>query len=179
MPEPLAGNSERPVTGGRLLSLLYHEIRLAARRQLAGERPGHTLSPTALVNELYLRLAGVEMNFESETHFVAAASRMMRNLLVDHARARKAEKRGGQASRTPLEEITFPLADDRTIDVEALDEALGELERFGERQARVVELRFFGGLSSEEIASQLEISERTVKRDWMMARHWLQNRLES
>jgi RNA polymerase sigma-70 factor (ECF subfamily) len=169
----------RQANGEQLLLFLYHEIRMMARRRLSGERPNHTLDTTALVNELYLRVADSEQQFRSEGEFVAAASHIMRRILVDHARAHKRQKRGGGQEPLQLSSLTFDLSDNHSIDVEALDDALTRLARIDPRQARVVEMRFFGGLSVQEIAGQLGVSSKTIKRDWATARSWLKATLAS
>ena len=162
----------------RLLPLVYAELRAIAARHLGSERPGHTLQPTALVNEAYLRLRGLgNMPWHDRTHFFAIASRIMRRLLVDHARAKMAQKRGSDAPRVELtghEEAT-PSVD--TADLIDLDRALDELAAEAPRLARLVELRFFSGLDIEETSSLLGCSSRTAKRDWAFARAWLLNRL--
>jgi RNA polymerase sigma-70 factor (ECF subfamily) len=164
---------EKLATGKELLVLLYHEIRMLARQRLSGERPNHTLNTTALVNELYVRLAHSRQQFRSEGEFAAAASQIMRRILVDHARAHNRQKRGGSAETVQLSRITFEVCEGRIAGVEALDHALTELAKIDERQARVVEMRFFGGLSLQEIAAELGVSPKTVKRDWATARSWL------
>jgi RNA polymerase sigma factor (TIGR02999 family) len=162
----------------RLLPLVYAELRSIAARHLASERPGHTLQPTALVNEAYLRLRGLgDVPWHDRTHFFAIASRIMRRLLVDHARARVAQKRGADAPRVQLTE-----RDDAAPSMDAeelidLDRALDELATSEPRLARLVELRFFGGLDIEETSSLLGCSTRTAKRHWAFARAWLLNRL--
>jgi RNA polymerase sigma-70 factor (ECF subfamily) len=168
-----------PATGKELLVLLRHEIRILARQRLAGERPNHTLNTTALVNELYLRLAPSEQQFYNERQFAAAASQIMRRILVDYARRHKRQKRGGSKETLQLSSLAFDVCEDRVVGVEALDEALTNLARIDGRQARVVELRFFGGLSVEEIAGELGVSSKTVKRDWATARSWLKATLTS
>lgn len=162
--------------GDEFLAFLYHEVRVIARSQLSKERPRHTLSATGLVNELYLRLARAGQRFPQKEDFIATASRMMRNILVDYARGRNAAKRNGQT--IVLEEIRFELSDRKFVGVEALDQALAHLATFGERQARVVELRFFGGLTIDETAAALEVSAKTVKRDWVVALAWLKSWLD-
>lgn len=157
--------------------LVYDELRRLAASALRRERAGHTLQPTALVHEAFLRLVNSpETPWESHAHFVAIAARVMRRVLVDHARRRKAFKRGTGEVRVPLDDVDVPAA---TLDVDlvALDEALARLATFDERQARIVELRFFGGLSVPETAVLIGASERTVKRDWQVARAWLTREL--
>jgi RNA polymerase sigma factor (TIGR02999 family) len=161
----------------RLLPLLYGELRRIAARRLRGERGGHTLQPTDLVHEAYLRLADMAGEpWRNRAHFVGVAARMMRHVLVDHARARSAAKRGGGDVRVTLGE-GLVAADARDVDLVALDEALSALEAFDAQKSRVVELRFFGGLSIEETAEALGISPATVKREWNVARTWLHGRL--
>jgi RNA polymerase sigma factor (TIGR02999 family) len=163
----------------QLVTALYDELRTLARRDLAGERVGHTLQPTALVNEAWLRLfTGQQPTFENRAHFFAAASTAIRRVLADHARRRQAEKRGGGAGRVPLEEIDVGGAV-RSDDVLALDEALQRLSSFAPLQARIVEMRFFGGMTTPELARALEISESTVERHWRLARAWLRGELGS
>lgn len=161
----------------RLIPLVYGELRQLAARQLRNERPDHTLSPTSLVHEAFLRLAGpAPMSWESRSHFFRVAAQAMRRILVDHARRRTAQKRGRQHQVTldaALEE-SLPATSQDIIDV---DEALERLARLDVRQARVVELRYFVGLSIEETAEVLGASAATVKRDWMVARAWLQREL--
>ncbi|HUR27519.1 MAG TPA: sigma-70 family RNA polymerase sigma factor, partial [Planctomycetota bacterium] len=156
-----------------LAAALYEELRAVARRDLAGERVGHTLQPTALVNEAWLRLFnGQEHGFQSRAHFFAAAATAIRRVLADHARRRQAEKRGGGAGRVPLEAVDEggPV---RSEDVLALDEALERLAAFAPEQARIVELRFFAGMTTEELALALGISVSTAERHWRLARAWL------
>jgi RNA polymerase sigma factor (TIGR02999 family) len=162
----------------KLVPLVYRELRSLAASQLRGERPAHTLQPTALVNEVFLRLLdGREVVWQNRTHFFALAARMMRHILVDHARARLAEKRGGGASLFPLEGPfdPSPMSD---LALVALDDALATLKRMDPRQCRIVELRYFAGLTLEETAESLGISVATVKRDWTMARAWLRREVE-
>jgi RNA polymerase sigma factor (TIGR02999 family) len=153
---------------------LYADLRRMAARVLSSERMGHTLQPTDLIHELYLRLAaGKTPEWRSRTHFFAVAARTLRRILIDHARARLAERRGGDAPK-----VSFELAGDVSVgcsydDLLIIEEALAELEQADERAARVTELRFFGGLELAEIAIELGVSEITVKRDWKFARAWL------
>jgi RNA polymerase sigma factor (TIGR02999 family) len=163
----------------RVAALVYDDLRAIAAARLRGERSGHTLQPTALVHEAYLRLSEQRRRqWKERRQFFAVASRVMRQVLVDHARARQAAKRGGEATRievTSLGEIPAPA---EVFDVLPLDEALTRLAALQPRLARVVELRFFGGLEVEETAALLDCSPRTVKRDWALARAWLVRELE-
>jgi RNA polymerase sigma factor (TIGR02999 family) len=157
--------------------LVYEELRRRAAGHLRGERQSHTLQPTALAHEAYLRLIGrADYPWQSRAHFMAVAARAMRAILVDHARKRNAQKRGG--GRTPERMETFvELEDTSAVRFEDLDLALQDLARLNERQARVVELRYFGGLGIEEAAEVLGVSAMTVKRDWATARAWLYREL--
>ena len=162
----------------RLLPLVYSELRRIASKQLRHERPDHTLAPTALVHELYLRLIDQSRtSWKNRAHFFGIAAQLMRRILVDHARAQQAEKRGGLVTRISLEEIPGdgeqPHEDAAASDVLAIHEALERLAAIDPDQARIVELRFFGGLTVEETATVLERSPRTVKREWRLARAWL------
>jgi RNA polymerase sigma factor (TIGR02999 family) len=159
-----------------LLPLIYEELRRRADAYLRRERRGHTLQPTALVHETYLRLVGQDVAWKNRAHFFALASEMMRRILVDHARARKAGKRAGGWTRVELDEAV-EISDERDVDLVLLDEALVELSALDARHGQIVELRFFGGLTLEEIAEVLDVSVRTVKRDWTLARTWLYRRL--
>lgn len=157
-----------------LLALLYGELRSLAGRLLRGERPDHTLQPTALVHEAYMRLIGLtDLTLESRRHFYGAAAGTMRRILVDHARQRKAQKRGGpDAIRVEVEDLNA-LAGPAGLDFEALDQALETLARMAPEPARVVELRYFAGLSIDETAALVGVSPATVKRHWAFARAWL------
>ena len=156
-----------------LVPVVYNRLRRLAAYLLHGERSGHTLQPTALVNEAYLKLAGqARFPWENRAHFFAVAGRAMRQILVDYARHRRREKRGGGVSLVPLEEHQA-FVGGRGIDLLALDQALHKLAEDDKRKALVVELRYFGGLSNEEIAKALQISVNTVTRDWDFARAWL------
>jgi RNA polymerase sigma factor (TIGR02999 family) len=162
---------------GRLTELIYPELRVLARRHFQHERAGHLLQPTALVNEAYVRLvAHHEHNWQSRAHFFGAASRLMRRILVDHARAQHARKRDSGNDVIALEEPAALTGD--TVDLLALDEALDALEQRSSRQAHVVQLRYFGGLTVPEIAEALGMTPRTVDRDWAVARAWLRLRLQ-
>ena len=160
-----------------LMPLVYRELRRLAGGYFRGERPDHTLQPTALANEVYLRLVDqsrVELN--DTAHFFAIAGRMMRRVLVDHARSHRAQKRGSGSTRLVFDEALHPPAQ-AEVDAIELSDALTRLEEMDERQARIVELRFFGGLTVEEIAQVMEMSTATVKREWRTARAWLYQEL--
>ena len=156
-----------------LFPLVYDELRQIARRYMRRERQGHTLQTSALVNDAYLRLIDQrQVRWQNRAHFFAIAAQMMRRILVDHARAHRYEKRGGGAVKVPLEEAALVMGE-KSAEIVALDEALKSLAEVDERRARVVELRYFGGLSNDEIGEVLDISANTVMRDWKMARAWL------
>ena len=161
-----------------LLAAIYDELRRVADRVMRLERPGHTLQPTALVNELYVKFAGLrELKLQNRRHFYGAAAEAMRRILVDHARQRKAQKRGGaDAVRVPLD-LVPEAAFARELDYEGLDDALVALRAFAPEKASVVELRFFAGLGIEEVAEVLGISRATVVRHWAFARAWLYREL--
>jgi RNA polymerase sigma factor (TIGR02999 family) len=157
----------------RLVPLVYPELRRMARRHLGRRPPGHTLESAALANEVYLKLIRAGgIRCENRVHFVALCSQMIRRILVDHARGRGYAKRGGNAVRVPLDDVLLG-TEARGIELLALDEALNSLSKIDARKGRVVELRYFGGLSVEETAEVLGISAETVKRDWKMAKAWL------
>jgi RNA polymerase sigma factor (TIGR02999 family) len=161
----------------RLTPLVYEELRHQAARYLRRERPGHTLQTTALINEAYLRLIDAkDVRWQSRAHFFAVAANLMRRVLVDHARRRDAEKRGGSQIRLTLDE-GLAVARNSEVDLLAIDEALDRLAAIDAQQARVVELRFFSGLSVEETAAALGVSPKTVKRDWSVARAWLRREI--
>ncbi|MGB8510502.1 MAG: sigma-70 family RNA polymerase sigma factor [Pyrinomonadaceae bacterium] len=161
----------------RLMPFVYDELRRLARTFLARERGGHTLQPTALVNEAYLRLVDQRsVNWQNRAHFYGIAASMMRRVLIDHARAHATDKRGGGAVRLSVEDVQIPV-EQRAAGLLALDEALERLSQFNERGCRIVEMRFFAGLSDEEIAEVLNVSTRTVLRDWKTARLWLYREL--
>jgi RNA polymerase sigma-70 factor, ECF subfamily len=161
----------------RLLPIVYDQLRRIAHGQLRSERTGHTLSTTALVHEAYLRLVKIEqVQWQDRAHFFAVAARLMRRVLIDYARARTREKRGGEAIRVPLDDaLDLPVA--RVEDLMELEEALTRLEGLSERQCRVVECRCFAGMSVEETATALGTSPATVKRDWALSRAWLNREL--
>jgi RNA polymerase sigma-70 factor, ECF subfamily len=164
---------------GSVFALVYDELRRLAASALRHERSDHTLQPTALVHEAYLRLADEPTaRWENRNHFVAVASRAMRRILVDHARKHKAVKRGSGAVRLSLDDLERAAASPGdAVDLVALDDALARLTTLDPRQARIVELRFFGGLSVEETAAIVGSSARTVKRDWQVARAWLKREM--
>ncbi len=172
-----AGDPEASAT---LMDVVYDELKRRAAAFLARERRDHTLEATALVHEAYLKLAGqFDRHWENRSHFFGVAAHLMRIILVDHARAHHAEKRGGHAHRVDLDELDRPrlFAPEQHEHLIAIDDALVELAKYDERAARVVELRFFGDLTSEEAAEVLKVSSRTVKNDWKFARLWLHQRL--
>lgn len=161
-----------------LLPLVYDELHRQAARYLCRENKDHTLQPTALINEAYLKLIDQrEVNWENRTHFFAIAAQAMRRILVDHARAKHRAKRGGDDAKLPLDEAMTVVADEKNIDLIALDEALTRLEMKDKQQTRIVELRYFSGLSLGETAEALNISRTTAARDWAMARAWLHREL--
>src|SRR5215204_7490020 len=161
----------------RLMPLVHTELRRLARHYMSRERPGHTLQSTALVNEAYLRLVDQEgVRWENRAHFFGIAARLMRQILVEHARSRRAAKRGGRQFRLSLSKVDR-VASGPDLDLLALDEALGRLEAIDPQKSRVVELRYFGGLGIEETAEVIGISPATVKRDWSMARAWLRSEI--
>lgn len=162
-----------PAAREALIPVVYDELRRLARQCLASQRPDHTLQSTALVHEAYLRLVGrTSVHWENRVHFFAVASQLMRRILVDHARKHLASKRGGKNLTLTLDEAVA-LPKKRELDLVALDDALNELTELDERQSRIVELRFFGGLSIEDSSQLLGISPATVKREWATARTWL------
>lgn len=157
----------------KLLPLVHGELKRIANRHMAGERPGHVLQATALVNEVYIRLIDIRrVQWQDRAHFFAMAARLMRRVLVDFARARDNQKRGGALQRITFDQ-NLPVASDTPEDLIAIDDALRALAGQYERKAQVVELRFFGGLSVEETAEVLKISQETVMRDWKFAKNWL------
>src|SRR5262245_26427209 len=159
----------------RLVPMVYAELRRLAHRYMQGERSGHLLQTTALVHEAYFRLVGLDRDWEGRGHFFAVAAQVMRQILVDFARRRGAGKRGGGAVAVPLDEAAISL--ERAEELIRLDDALQALARLDERKARIVELRFFGGLTIEETAEVLGLSHATVERDLKLARAWLQREM--
>jgi RNA polymerase sigma factor (TIGR02999 family) len=163
----------------RLIPIVYDELRRVARRQLRGESPGHALQATALVHEVYLRLVDVDrMTLTNRAHFFGVAATLMRQIVVDYARRQRAHKRGGGATVLSLDD-SLPAAWTPSVDVLALDQALDELSAIDSRQCRVVELRFFAGLTIDEAATALEISPATVEREWALAKAWLFRQLSA
>ena len=164
------GNKEAE---GLLIPLVYKELRRIAAKYIRRESPGHSLQATALVHEAYIRLINIrEVDWQSRSHFFAVSATLMRRILVDHARAIHARKRGSGWDPVSLNEALLP-SPERAPEILALDEALNKLASFDERQSKIVELRFFAGMSEDEAASVLGISARTVKRDWRIAKAWL------
>lgn len=156
-----------------LISLVYPELRRMAHHYLSGQRPGHTLQTTTLVHETYLKLVDCrQVRWQDQTHFLAVAAKLMRRVLVDYARSREANKRGGAARPVSLDE-NLDLAPSRSTDLVALDDSLEALAAINPRKSRVVELKFFGGMKTGEIAEVLGVSEQTVLRDWKLAKAWL------
>jgi len=161
-----------------LLPLVYEELHRQASRYLHRERAGHTLQTTALIHEAYLKLIDQRtVNWQNRAHFFGVAAQAMRRILVDYARGKHREKRGGIGENLPLEEAGLVVSEERNIDLIALDEALTRLAGFDGRQARIVELRYFSGLSIEETAEVLRISPATVKSDWNVAKAWLRHEI--
>lgn len=159
---------------GELLPLVYGELRKLANSYLKSERPDHTLQATALVHEAYIRLADWEkVSWQNRAHFFAVAAQVMRNILVDHAREKKAKKRDFGQKLSLDEAISLPRSNQREVDLIELDEALAELAKFDATQSKIVELRFFGGLTIEETAQAMRLSPATVKREWTVAKMWL------
>jgi RNA polymerase sigma-70 factor (ECF subfamily) len=163
----------------RLIPLVHRELHQIARRCMAGEGRGHSLQATALVNEAYLRLVDAKnVAWHDRVHFLSVAARVMRRILVDHARAGRARKRGGGAAKVTFDEA-LAVSNEPRQDFVALDDALEALSRFDERKSRIVELRFFGGLTVEETASVVDVSPETVMRDWQLAKVWLRREMRA
>lgn len=162
----------------KLLPLVHDELHRLAASHMSRERPDHTLQTTALVNEAYLRLVGSQSpRWQDRVHFFAVASKVMRQILIDHARSRVRAKRGGGETRISLDEVAV-ISEEQSADLVALDEALRKLAERDQRKCEVVELRFFGGLSVEETAEVLKVTTKTVVRDWSMARAWLYREMD-
>ena len=162
----------------KLLPLVYDQLRHLAGGFLRGERPGHTLAATALVHEAYLKLVGSEVNYQDRVHFFSVAARVMRRLLVDHARTRSRGKRGGGAPKLSLDDAIV-VASEPSEDLLNLDDALTRLAGFDERKSRIIELMYFGGLTYAETAAALEISETTLHREHVLAKAWLHQQLSN
>lgn len=161
----------------KLMPAVYQELRRIARRYMRGERAGHSLQSAALVNEAYLRLIDIKsMDWQNRAHFFAMAAQLMRRILVDHARSRNYAKRGGEQQKLSLSQAN-QIADKQDIDLMALDDALKTLAAMNERQSRIVELQYFGGLTIKETAEILGVSHTTVERDWIVAKAWLRREL--
>lgn len=162
----------------KLLPLIYDELHKQARNFLRRERPNHTLQTTALLHEAYIKLIDQkEVRFNDRVHFFAVSANLMRRILVDYARMKNRKKRGGKAVAVSLNEMTTPVQSEQNIDLLALDDALKRLEKIDERQSRVVELRYFSGLTLEETAEVLEISRSSAAQDWALAKAWLYREL--
>ena len=163
----------------RLIEVVYPELRKIAMRYMRSERPGHSLQATALVNEAYVRLLGQhDRDFQNRSHFFAVAATQMRLILVDHARQKRAQKRQGERVRVDLTDVLM-VSEDKLEQVLEIDEALERLRGWDPRQCKIVEMRFFAGLTEEEIAEILGVTPRTVKRDWKVAKAWLHGELSS
>lgn len=162
----------------KLTPIVYEELRQLAKRYMRQERPGHTLQSTAVVHEAFLRLVNQNVEWNSRAHFFAIAAKMMRRILVDHARSRATSKRGAGVTPVPVDERNA-VSPERDVDLVALDEALEHLAKIDPQRSRIVELRYFGGLSNEESAEILGISPATVQRQWTGARAWLYHELTS
>jgi RNA polymerase sigma-70 factor (ECF subfamily) len=166
-----------PQAAQDLLPLVYAELHRLAKSYMRRERPDHTLQATALINEAYLRLAGEEIDWKNRAHFIGLSAQVMRRVLVDHARVHNAEHRGGGLQRVEMQE-EMAISPERLDQVQQIDDLLKKLETVNPRQARVVELRYFGGLTFDEIAGLLELTSRTVKSDWALARIWMLEQLK-
>lgn len=163
----------------KVTQYVYDELKRRASAYMRNERPGHTLETTGLVHEAFIKLIDrKEIEWSDRNHFLAVASQAMRRILVDHARNRKRLKRGGKQEDLPFDEIQEKPSADKGVDLVALDEALDNLAKFDQRQAQIVELKYFGGMTLDETAEILEVSRATVKRDWVLAKAWLRQQLE-
>lgn len=163
---------------GQLVPVVYDQLRRLAAKCLLSERPGHTLHPTALVHEAYMRLVDADVDWQDRAHFYAVAARTMRRILVDYAKEQKAQKRGAGGERISLEDVSV-MSPQASPDVIALDEALSRLSAKDARKGQIIELLFFGGLTYDEVASVVGVSQATVHRDLQMAKAWLQNELSN
>ncbi len=163
----------------QVIEFVYQDLHRRAAAYLRSERPEHSLQTTGLVHEAFIKLVDKkEIDWQDRNHFFAIAAQAMRRILVDYARGRKREKRGGKYEDLPLEEVTYRYATESSVDLVALDEALQRLAEFDERQAQIVELKYFGGMTLDETADILGVSRVTVKRDWQIARAWLRQQLQ-
>jgi RNA polymerase sigma factor (TIGR02999 family) len=163
----------------QLMPIVFEELKNIARQYMGKESKGHTLQPTALVNEVYLQLVGRRsVQWSNRAHFYGSSAQLMRRILVDHARSRRTAKRGGEVFRISLDEV-HDIPQQKSVDLISLDDALKDLEKLDARQARIVEMRFFTGLSIEAVAEALGISATTVKREWLTARLWLLRELKA
>lgn len=163
----------------KLMPLVYQELRKMARQYMKSQRVGHTLQPTALIHEAYLKLAGQkEQNWKNRAHFFGVAAQAMRHILIDYVRNRNYQKRGGKDQRVELDEKMI-VSNERAVGLVELDEALTRLADLDERKSRVVELKYFGGLSNEEMAEVLNVSAKTITRDWQFSRSWLLRELSN
>ena len=163
----------------RLTPIIYNELRKIAHQRLRFERDNHTLNTTALVHEVYISLSQYDVQWQSRGHFLATASKIMRQLLINYARKRNTQKRGGDAVTVSLDAVPEVISHERAQLLIDLDEALKKLSAFDERGAQIIEYRFFGGLSQPEIAKIMGVSERTVRRLWVMAKTWIQKELQN
>ncbi len=172
-----AMRSGDPQAAQDLLPLVYAELHRLAKSYMRRERPDHTLQATALINEAYLRLAGEEIDWKNRAHFIGLSAQVMRRVLIDYARAHNAEQRGGGLQRVEMQD-ELAISPDKLDQVQQIDHLLKKLEKENPRQAKVVELRYFGGLNFEEIGELLKLTSRTVKTDWALARIWLHDQLQ-
>ncbi len=173
------GNGDREALD-KLIRLVYSELHRLAESKLRRERSDHTLQPTALVNEAYIRLASWSgIKWQNRAHFLAVAASVMRNILVDHSRSHSAQKRGGNTFKVSIDDVSNQLSQEQNLDLEALDNALKLLEQFDPQQCRIVELRYFGGLTHEETAEVMQLSVSTVRRELNAAKAWLFRELSS
>lgn len=162
----------------KLMPLVYEELRRQASRYMRRERIGHTLQATALIHEAYLKLIDQrDVNWQNRAHFFGVAAQVMKRILVDYAKARHREKRGGEAENLPLDEARFVISDGKSVDLIALDEALTRFAEFDPQQAKIVELKYFAGMKIEEIGEALRLSPATVKREWNLAKAWLHSEI--
>lgn len=170
-------NQDVPQAAARLMPLVYDELRQLARAYLQRERSDHTLQATSLVHEAFIRLVDqTAITWQNRAHFFGVAAKLMRRILVDHARRHRREKRGGDWAKIEFDEALAPSAS-RSLDVIAVDDALRDLEKLNPQHSQIVELRFFGGMTVEEVAEVLDVSPRTIEREWRMARAWLRREI--